>query len=62
MNEASVLSDKSRPKESYASMIADEKSGRATDCIKCGKCEKTCPQKLPIRELLEKQKAYSAKR
>lgn len=26
---------------------------RASDCIKCGKCEKVCPQHLPIRKLLE---------
>ncbi len=26
---------------------------RASDCVKCGKCEKVCPQHLPIRQLLE---------
>lgn len=28
-------------------------SGKAADCIKCGKCEQVCPQHLHIRELLE---------
>ena len=26
---------------------------RASDCIKCGKCENACPQHLPVRRLLE---------
>lgn len=26
---------------------------RASDCLKCGKCEKVCPQHLPVRRLLE---------
>ena len=27
------------------------------NCIKCGKCEKACPQKLAIRQDLEKAQA-----
>lgn len=30
-----------------------DRSGKAGDCIKCGKCEAQCPQHLEIRKLLE---------
>lgn len=29
-------------------------SGKAGECIKCGQCEDVCPQKLNIRDILEK--------
>jgi hypothetical protein len=38
--------------ERYAQLTAQ--NGKASDCVKCGKCEKACPQHLAIRELLEK--------
>ena len=39
----------------YENLI--QNNGRAGDCIKCGKCEKLCPQHLPIREYLKEVSA-----
>ncbi|HBA48154.1 MAG TPA: aldo/keto reductase [Lachnospiraceae bacterium] len=42
-------------KNNWEKNLGDEK--QAKNCIKCGKCEKACPQKLHIREDLEKVQA-----
>lgn len=36
----------------YYNNIALSGHGKAGECVKCGKCERACPQRLPIREYL----------
>lgn len=37
----------------YYGEVHTKNRGKASDCIECGKCEKACPQHLPIRALLK---------
>ena len=37
----------------YYNNVHTKGRGRASDCVRCGRCEHTCPQHLPIRELLQ---------
>lgn len=36
----------------YYGQVYTKSGGKASDCIKCGKCEAACPQHLPIRRIL----------
>ena len=38
--------------QTYYSTLS-QTHGKASECLKCGKCEKLCPQHLPIRTYLQ---------
>jgi len=38
----------------YYDEVYTKRNGKASDCLKCGRCERSCPQHLHIRELLQK--------
>lgn len=46
----------------YYNVVHTANKGKASDCIKCGKCEKACPQHLEIRKLLEQVAAEFEKK
>ena len=50
MNTKNVFHDWNQ--DYYYNVVHTAPGRRASDCIKCGRCEKACPQHLPIRELL----------
>ncbi len=52
LNENKRLSKHSNGGVYYRNYILEGR-GKASDCIKCGKCERVCPQHLSIRKFLE---------
>jgi len=54
-NLAQVYGLTKKAKKDYLALNPEE---RASRCLECGKCEKKCPQKIPVREKLKQVRAY----
>jgi hypothetical protein len=52
MNEFYVKQENEEVKRKYYEHIKPE--NQAKKCVRCGKCEQSCPQKLPIRNILSR--------
>lgn len=53
LNEIEIEGAKKARKEYWQVTAIRKTPGNASRCIGCGKCERHCPQQLPIRELLK---------
>ena len=51
LDSCTMFDDMERYGKVYAKLVAEQHDGSM--CVKCGKCESACPQKFPIRKLLE---------
>jgi hypothetical protein len=54
MNYLTLYGDKDAAKHQENWLVNMHGKKPATDCVKCGACEKACPQHIKIREELEK--------
>ena len=52
LNKYSQFHDWNQPR--YYRTVLTKEHAKASECLKCGMCEDSCPQGLQIRDLLEK--------
>lgn len=54
MNILTIYNDMDAAKHQEDWLVSGHQKARASECIKCGKCEEVCPQHIAIRNELEK--------